>query len=386
MYHKEAIQQLIQYVDTLAGIGDKNRIATLVQEKFHLFRKRSVFEGPDFAIRFCRGENLPFSNTVLSLATLRKYDRKPFFVCLVTPAKNYLLLSNSSFLQKVSHSSQKLSVTCVRGSFNGGDIMRQWQGIANIPANFESLFSAHQKVSFEENLARLVIATKQIVPTGKQFMPTASERVCILNAVQRADSFCRSSAYLTLKQDLDSRVTAVQNYLLQASQIENINLRGRVIEFLITASKEQKEELIRCLHNKASLPKIFTADSLGDYGRVFEDYITATDIKTKMLFLSSAPKGYNVDKLLQFLSRPKTVYLIYVVAIDAQSHIQTQLCSIFHTQLLAGTHVIKHWAGRNSRGVTQYDGQALEHIISHFHPEMDIEKGKSFLEQCLANE
>ena len=141
--------------------------------------------------------------------------------------------------------------------------------------------------------------------------------------------------------------------------------------------------MIHCLHNKTPLPEIFTADELGDYERVFEHYLTETDIKTKILFLSSNPKGYNIDKLLTFLSREKSVYLIYVVAIDENKRISTRLCSMYNRQLLSGTRIIKHWAGRNSRGVTQYDGRSLEKIVFDFDESIDVADAQDFLTKCL---
>lgn len=106
-------------------------------------------------------------------------------------------------------------------------------------------------------------------------------------------------------------------------------------------------------------------------------------MKSKVLFLSSNPKGYNIDKLLSFLSAEKSVYLVYVVAIDQHQRIQTRLCSMFHHQLLSGTRRIRHWSGRNSRGVTQYDGRALEAIIENFDSGIDCEEAQSFLTACL---
>jgi hypothetical protein len=122
---------------------------------------------------------------------------------------------------------------------------------------------------------------------------------------------------------------------------------------------------------------------LGDYEREFDDYITSTDIKTKVLFLSSNPKGYNIDKVLSFLSMDKSVYLIYVVAIDENKKISTRLCSMYNRQILEGTRIIKHWAGRNSRGVTQYDGIALENVVSHFDSSIDTDAASSSIERCI---
>lgn len=154
--------------------------------------------------------------------------------------------------------------------------------------------------------------------------------------------------------------------------------REKLLQF-----KAQGSALIKCLHSGQPLPEIFTADELGDYERGFDRYLTETDIKTKVLFLSSNPKGYNIDKLLSFLAEEKSVYLVYVVAINRDETIQTQLCSMFNRQLLSGTRIIKHWAGRNSRGVTQYDGRALEAIVEDFDRGIDYEASQAFIMDCL---
>ncbi|MCM1104529.1 MAG: hypothetical protein NC409_10545 [Clostridium sp.] len=56
---------------------------------------------------------------------------------------------------------------------------------------------------------------------------------------------------------------------------------------------------------------------------------------------------------------------------------------MYNRQLLDGTRIIKHWAGRNSRGVTQYDGSALERVLSDFDARIDREAAAAFLERCL---
>ena len=319
-----------------------------------------------FAIRFCTATSKNFSNTVLALSALHKYDDIPFIVCLVTPTRNYLMLANTTFLRKISHSSQELRQDNIKGSFNGSDIMREFEGVENIPPNFEFLFSSHENYTFEENLERLVEATNNIAPTGKRFIPSELQIKCIRESVNRAISFLSSHEYNVLNNDLSSRVRQVESEIAIAAFIDNVNLRGRIIEYLITAEDDLKATLMRCLRSKQPLPEIFTADELGDYEREFEHYLTETDIKTKVLFLSSNPKGYNIDKLLSFLAEERSVYLVYIVAIDKDKSIQTQLCSMFNRQLLSGTRIIKHWAGRNSRGVIQYDGRTLEAIIGDF--------------------
>ncbi len=383
MYNRAIIDSLVDFVAARDGITDKAVLTTQVQREFNLVKDRSVFYGDWFAIRFCKAATSSFSNTVLSLSALHRYDNMPFFVCLVTPDKNYLMLANTTFLRKISHSSQELRRDNIKGSFNGSDIMRSFEGVVNTPRNFEFLFTSHENYTFEENLERLVEATNNISPTGRKFFPTEVQIDCIRDSVDRAISFLKSEEYSIFDEDLHKRVKAVESEIAIAAFIDNVNLRGRIIEYLITSEDDLKDTLIRCLRNRVPLPEIYTADELGDYEREFEHYLTETDIKTKILFLSSNPKGYNIDKLLAFLSEEKSVYLIYVVAIDENKRINTRLCSMYNRQLLSGTRIIKHWAGRNSRGVTQYDGRSLEEIVFDFDESIDTADAQDFLTKCL---
>lgn len=383
MYNRETIEQLVDFISRKDGKADKRALQESVQEEFDLVKTRSVFYCDQFAIRFCTAASINFSNTVLALSALRIYDSVPFIVCLVTPTRNYLLLANTTFLRKISHSSQALSKNNIKGSFNGSDIMREFEGLENIPENFETMYNYHMHCTFEENLDRLVEATKNIAPTGRKFIPNETQIKCILKSVERANSFLHSKEYKRLCDNLDNRVRAVKSEIAAAAFVDNVNLRGRIIEYLITAEDEFKASLRHSLLTKQPLPEIFTADELGDYRQKFKHYLAEIDIKTKMLFLSSNPKGYNIDKLLSFLSEEKSVYLVYVVAVDKDGTIKTQLCSIFNRQLLFGTRIIKHWAGRNSRGVAQYDGKALEAIVEDFDPEIDYEESLSFINSCL---
>lgn len=124
----DAIDALLSLVRRHDAINDKARLTQIVAESFALTRDRSVYYCPDFAVRFSASASRSFSNTVLSLSNLRKYDDRPFIVCLVTPQRNYCFLANTTFLKKVSHSSQELRQNNIRGSFNGSDIVREFEG------------------------------------------------------------------------------------------------------------------------------------------------------------------------------------------------------------------------------------------------------------------
>ena len=383
MYNREIIEQLVDFISDRDGNTDKSRLQNAVQEAFDLVKERSVYYCDWFAIRCCKSVSRNFGNTVLALSALHRYDDIPFIVCLVTPTRNYLMLANTTFLRKISHSSQELRRDNIKGSFNGSDIMREFDGIENAPENFEFLYNSHENYTFDENLDRLVEATNNIAPSGRRFVRTESQIECIRESVDRAISFLRSEEYEILNNDLNDRVRAVESEIAIAAFIDNVNLRGRIIEYLITAEDDLKATLMRCLHTKQPLPEIFTTDELGDYEREFEHYLTETDIKTKVLFLFSNPKGYNIDKLLSFLSEEKSVYLVYVVAIDENRTIQTRLCSMFNRQLLSSTRIIKHWAGRNSRGVTQYDGRGLEAIVKDFDFGVDYDSSQDIITDFL---
>lgn len=383
MYNRKIIKQLVEFVLSQNGVNDKNQLQSAVQHHFDLIRERSVFYCEWFAIRFCKAESKNFANTVLALSVLHRYDNVPFIVCLVTAKQNYLMLANATFLKKISHSSQELRKDNIKGSFNGSDIMREYDNVANIPENFEFLFTSHENYTFDENLERLVEATNKIVPSGRKFIPSDIQKACIDGTVDRAIKFLASEEYQILQEDLNRRVRSVESEIAIAAFIDNVNLRGRIIEYLITAEDDLKVMLMNCLRNREPFINFYTADKLGDYEREFECYLTETDVKTKVLFLSSNPKGYNIDKLLEFLAVEKSVYLVYVVTIDQVKNIQTRLCSMFNRQLLNGTRIIKHWAGRNSRGVTQYDGKALEAIVENFDNSIDYDSSQELLSLYL---
>ena len=164
---------------------------------------------------------------------------------------------------------------------------------------------------------------------------------------------------------MSERVTKVQGEIAIAAFIDNVNLRGRIIEYLITDNgSDLKNQIISALRAKSSLPNFTTPDKLGDYSKKYPLYNTETDIKTKVLFLEGNPKGYNIDKLLEFLATEKAVYMIYLLGIDDNGHIVASLCSCFDKKLIQATSVQHHWAGRETRGVTQFIGKGLREILN----------------------
>ncbi len=385
IYNREAVSRLVDLIVANDGINSKAALADMVKEQFGLVLDRKVYYGNDFAIRFSRSATRNMGNTVLSLSALRKYDDQPFFVCVVTPGKNYLQIANTTFLKKISHSSHELRMDNIKGSFNGSDILKTISELDNSPENFEELFAIHQGFTFEENLERLVEATNNIVGTGRKFIPNQNQLNTLMDAPQRAKEFLQSDCFRDLNDDLQRRTQAAQNEIAIATFIDNVNIRGRIIEYLISSDPGNlRDTIIDSLKNKKPIPEFRTDYKLGDYSKEYPDYVTETDIKTKVLFLNSNPKAYNIDKLLEFLSHDKTVYLVYLVGIDKNGRITSKLCPVFQDQLRMATNIIHHWAGRNSRGVVQFMGNGLNDILDEYSDKLSIEASRDYLTELVA--
>lgn len=70
--------------------------------------------------------------------------------------------------------------------------------------------------------------------------------------------------------------------------------------------------------------------------------------------------------------------------IAEDDEIHTKLISVFDSELLNATKVQFHWAGRSSRGVTQFDGHELEKIIFSNQITIDESKATEYLEYLIS--
>ena len=379
------IFEFIDYIQSKNGAQNKSALIVDVQNKFNLTKDRSIYYSEHFAVRFSYSSSTSFSNTVISLSNLQKYDDQPFIVCLVTPLKNILYLANTTFIQKISHSSQELRVDNIRGSINGSDIVKYFDGISNSPENFEKLFNIHTELGFNGNLVRLVEATNNISPSGTKFNVSSAAKSVIISAPERAINFVESKDYTQLKFELDTKVSKFHNEILIAEFIPNFNIRGRIIEYLIAGKDESlRDHLVEVLRNgKTQIPSFRTQNTLGDYTRIFDNYHTETDVKTKIMVLSSNPKAYNIDKLLEFLSQDKSVFMFYFIGLEPNKIINQVLISMFQTDLLQSTILLKHWSGRNSRGVTQFEGETIHRLIISPNNQINKEESNYFLNTLI---
>jgi hypothetical protein len=213
-----------------------------------------------------------------------------------------------------------------------------------------------------------------------------SAAAAILDAPERAARFVESADCAVLKAELDAQVSKVRSEILLAALIENVNVRGRVIEYPIAGEDEAlRQDLIAALKaGNKGLPRFKTDNTLGDYRRIFPTYDTATDVKTKIMILSSNPKAYNLDKMLEFLANSRSVFMFYFVGVDPGKIVSTVLVSMFQEKLLRATILLKHWSGRNSRGVTQFEGTAINDLIVKPDFAINTVEARQFLERLIA--
>lgn len=343
----------------------KTEVAKATATHFGLTKTRSVYHRPEFAIRFSTASVRSFSNTVCGLSRLQQFDHSPFIVCVVRPGSVELLLANTTFLKKISHSSHRLRVDNIVGSFLGHDIFREYNDIENSPENFEILFEIHRQFTWEENLVRLVERTSSIVPTGERFIPSKEQEREILESPKIAKLLRNHPEYLQLYSDLDGLVRGKESEILKAAQIDNINLRGNTIEQIVTEAG-----------NFHSLEDITRTLAFGPEVKI--------DIKTKILTLASSPKAYNIEKVLKELAMGKVVFSFFFIGIDIEVDIiKTCLVSIFDRTILKVTCVQPHWAGRNSRGVTQLTGEFSSIFDFDFSETIDVSAAQRFLKYLI---
>lgn len=345
--------------------ASKQQIAAATAQAFGLTKRRSVYVGEGFAIRFSTASGASFSNVVLSLSALRNYDDGPFVVAIIRPDTTEFLLANTTFLKKISHSSHQLRVGNVRGSFLGHDILRQYEGIDNRPENFGELFTLHQEFTWEENLERLVDATGQIVGTRRRFSPTPAQHEAVLRSPSLAASLLGDPEYLRLKQELATIVSERSSLILEHGHIDNVNQRGNLIEQAITGG--------------------INAHGLADMVRHLSSRVTLQlEIKTKLMDRSSSPKAYNIDKALEMLSRGDAIIAFCFVGVHrTAARVTSSTVSIFDQTILEATRIQFHWAGRNSRGVTQLTGNFVRVFDPGYAEAIDTAAAEQFLQRLL---
>lgn len=381
------LTDFIEYCKTKMPKNDKEKAQNETINHFRMTKDRKIYYTDCFAVRFCYSKKGTFSNTVLALSQLQKFDGIPFLVVLIRKGEgSSLYLANSSMLKKISHSSKELRRDNIKGSFNGSDIIKQYNDIPNDADHVEELFTIHQGFTWEENVERLVEATSGIKPNKQKFNPDERQLQYISSSVERAKQFVNSDDYRSLKEDLDKRVERNLQSILDASHIGNVNIRGRLIEYLITTENNAIMEDQQNIESELS--DFDTKNGLGDYTLMSPKNKIYTDIKSKLMYLNSNPKAYNVDKFLECMSEENSVFLFYFIGINEEGHYKSELCSVYDKKLIEATVLQHHWAGRATRGVAQFKGDALSKILNDestdgFRHEISSDNCKTFLDNLL---
>lgn len=384
------VHDFVNLVERNKGVNTREEMKEIVNQHFTMIKDgRALYHTDFFAVVYCYSKNKSFSNVVLSLSKLEKYDHIPCFVVLVKKdLDNDIYLINTTFLDKISHSSKELRVDNIRGSLLGSNIRKDITEIhkKNTPHDFDDLFSYHQGFTWQENLERLVEKTNNIKPNKEKLVLSIDEKRILFASPKRAIEFVQSNDYNILFNDLRSRCDTVKDAILVVSHIDNVNIRGRLIEALITTNPEERKKLLKNISQiEHLLPTYDTKNDLGDYVTNFEHSISYTDIKTKILYLDSNPKAYNIDKFLKCMSEDKSVFMFFFVGIDEAGIINTLLCSVYHDKLLNSTLFQDHWSGRSTRGSAQFNGKIINELLceQNFTNKIDEQSSKMFIKKLL---
>lgn len=389
MREKTRLREFVDYIVSVAHRHNKQTLIVAASQTFGLKKDGKVYYTETFSVRFChsKGQDGKFSGTVLALSKLQKYDSKPFLVVLTTSGENYVYLANTTFLNKISHSSKELREDNIVGSFLGSNIIRNFQDIENCADNVERLYAFHLDSTPEENLRRLVDSTNAIEAKGKKYQPDEIAKNNIFSSISRAIKFVKSKHFSDLCNDLHDRVEQCKEAILAAAHIENVNIRGRLIEVLICCDPAKRLELLREIRSmEQNIPRYKSENELADFVKSYPDVVSYTDVKTKVLYLKSNPKAYNIDKFLECMAFDSSVFMFYFVGVNEEGVACTALCSAYHRELVDATYIQHHWCGRNSRGVTQFDGECIESILNNakFQNVIEEEQVNDYLHKLLS--
>lgn len=399
-FNEIAIASLIKFLDEYSGQIDKRKLEAMLSEKLGLKKVGKLWVCSSYAVRVSssKKDSPTFSNTVLGLNKLLDFDSKiPVFCVVVQPSIIRSYLINSSFINKLSHSAQTLSVDKITGSFNGTNILREVTGLKNQPENFKTLYLHHVKNIQDDPSAQLVriinasksseLKSKNSKAQPRLFSP--SDLHNIKSALSRTKAFVNSPNFNLLREKLRRSAMQHAQSIVQAAKIQNGTMRGRVIEYLMCApSSQEKDELIRSLEqdNFCFLETFCPVDhAFGDHVETLGGFSVAVDVKSKLSGTKSSPKAFNIEKFLEFHKNPNSVFLFFFITINQQKGIikSPRLTPCLELNLLEGYLIQKHWSARGSRGTTQMTLKSLEILFST--DEMDIALDENLFQSKLTD-
>ena len=332
------LDKIIKMSKTFTTPYNKQTIVNSIVKKFNLSAKRKVYHNNDIGIRFSNVRNGGYGNTFLGFRQILENDDKPLIACIIRNKGIEFLIANSTFITRISHSSKIFELLKIRGSVNLTNIVKSFSGYSNEPKNFEELFKLHLDIPQQDNIERIFENTKLIKSHKEKAEITDELRKAILKNISFIKDIEKDPEFVRTKNSLIKSVENAKTEILKIAKTQNVNIRGNLIEQLITKGKNSHE-----------LGDILTT--------INNDQTMIIDLKSKLLNSSSAPKAYNIDKLLDTLSKDKVYFGYLFIGIDnKKNEVKTNLVSFIDNALINNTKIQHHWSSKNSRGTTQLVG------------------------------
>lgn len=357
------LDKIIELSKTFQKPFQKQSIVDIIEQEFTLAKDRKLYFNDDLAIRFSDAKT-GYSNTFLGFQKILDHDDKPLISCIIRRNHLEFLLANSTFINCISHSSKKLTKKHIRGSANLSNIIKEFSEIENEKQNFAKLFEMHNEIPQKDNIERIVEATKNIFGQVQKFEPSKSQIQKIYDSVRFIQKLEKNPVFQSQEIELIKRVAKLKDRILATSKIDNVNLRGNKIENIVTSGGN--------------------AHDLGDILRNIDDIQVILDVKSKLLTYSSAPKAYNIDKLLKELSKGKTYFGYLFIGVDDDANVvKVRLVSFIDKLLIENTRIQHHWSGQNSRGTTQLNNNIKIVFDEKFSSTIDLAQAKEFLKKLI---
>ena len=343
---------------------NKQRIVEQISKKYNLRKNRSLYSSKNLSLRFSFVSH-GYSNTFLGFNKILANDNTPLIACIIRNNDLEFLLANSTFINCVSHSSKLLTLLKIRGSTNLTDLIREFSGLTNEPSNFNKLFKLHQEIPQKDNTERIVENTKLIKAKKNKFNPSNIQLKTIYEAANFIKDVESDKEFIKIRDKLYLDVQSLKNKILKTSKINNVNIRGNKIEQLVTKGTNSHE--------------------LGDLSyKIYKDNKIIIDVKSKLINSSSAPKAYNIDKLLEAISIEKTYFgYLFIGVDDIKKEVKVKLVSFIDDFLIPNTTIQHHWSGRNSRGTAQLNDKIKNVFDDSFKNKIDISKANNFIKSLI---
>ncbi|MBE8182324.1 MAG: hypothetical protein HAW61_02225 [Candidatus Portiera sp.] len=101
------------------------------------------------------------------------------------------------------------------------------------------------------------------------------------------------------------------------------------------------------------------------------------------MHLESNPKGYNIDKLLEFLMEPKSVFMFYFIGISDKKDIKQALISMFQRSLMKSSRISPHWSGKTARGTIQLNGEKVKRLVISPDNQINDKESREFMARLI---